>query len=167
MPNFESIKQFFIDHIDRFVHYKVNTKEQVLQKKYLTENICKEIINNPKVIDFFSIEFPLDAPNGLISIESLDSFVFDFYFLKLGESIVISDAGRTFECGVEAFEGNGVLAEKIDLVCRYLSKNGMAYDCYKVLKQTNTRSEKANWGCLTWVTILALFYAVYQFITMM
>ena len=57
MPNFESIKQFFIDHIDRFVHYKVNTKEQVIQKKYLTENICKEIINNPKVIDFFSIEF--------------------------------------------------------------------------------------------------------------
>lgn len=137
MPNFEIIKQFFIDHIDRFVHYKVNTKEQVIQKKYLTENICKEIINNPKVIDFFTIEFPLDAPNGLISIDSLDSFVFDFYFLNLGDSIVISDAGRTFECGVEAFEGNGVLAEKIDLLKRYLSKNGMTYDCYNILKQTN------------------------------
>ena len=38
---------------------------------------------------------------------------------------------------------------------------------YQVLKQTNTRSEKGAWGCLTWITILALFYAIYQVITMM
>ena len=38
---------------------------------------------------------------------------------------------------------------------------------YQVLKQPNTRSKKANWGCLTWITILALFYAIYQVITMM
>ena len=38
---------------------------------------------------------------------------------------------------------------------------------YQVLKQTDTRSKKGNWGCLTWITILALFYAIYQVITMM
>ena len=38
---------------------------------------------------------------------------------------------------------------------------------YQVLKKADTRSKKGNWGCLTWITILALFYAIYQFITMM
>ena len=38
---------------------------------------------------------------------------------------------------------------------------------YQVLKQTNTRSKKANWGCLTWLMILALFYAIYEVITKM
>ena len=38
---------------------------------------------------------------------------------------------------------------------------------YQVLKQPNTRSKKGNWGCLTWITILALFYAIYEVITKM
>ena len=36
---------------------------------------------------------------------------------------------------------------------------------YQVLKQTDTRSKKGNWGCLTWITILALIYAIYELIT--
>ena len=38
---------------------------------------------------------------------------------------------------------------------------------YQVLKQPKKNTKKANWGCLTWITILALFYAIYQVITMM
>ena len=38
---------------------------------------------------------------------------------------------------------------------------------YQVLKQTDTRSKKGNWGCLTWITILALFYAIYEVIIKM
>ena len=38
---------------------------------------------------------------------------------------------------------------------------------YQVLKQPNVRSKKGNWGCLTWITILALFYAIYEVITKM
>ena len=38
---------------------------------------------------------------------------------------------------------------------------------YQVLKQTNRRSEKGSCGCLTWITILALFYAIYEVITKM
>ena len=37
---------------------------------------------------------------------------------------------------------------------------------YQVLKQQATK-QKARWGCLTWVTILALIYAIYELITMM
>ena len=36
---------------------------------------------------------------------------------------------------------------------------------YQVLKQQVTK-QKAHWGCLTWVTIAGLIYAIYQFITM-
>ena len=36
---------------------------------------------------------------------------------------------------------------------------------YQVLKQQAIK-QKANWGCLTWVTIAGLIYAIYQFITM-
>ena len=36
---------------------------------------------------------------------------------------------------------------------------------YQVLKQTNRRSEKGSCGCLTWITILALIYAIYELIT--
>ena len=38
---------------------------------------------------------------------------------------------------------------------------------YLVLKKADTRSKKGNWGCLTWITILALFYAIYEVITKM
>ena len=37
---------------------------------------------------------------------------------------------------------------------------------YQVLKQSSRTSEKASWGCLTWITILALFYAIYELIMM-
>ena len=36
---------------------------------------------------------------------------------------------------------------------------------YQVLKQQVIK-QKTNWGCLTWVTIAGLIYAIYQFITM-
>ena len=36
---------------------------------------------------------------------------------------------------------------------------------YQVLKQQAIK-QKAHWGCLTWVTIAGLIYAIYQFITM-
>ena len=36
---------------------------------------------------------------------------------------------------------------------------------YQVLKQQATK-QKPHWGCLTWVTIAGLIYAIYQFITM-
>jgi excinuclease UvrABC nuclease subunit len=36
---------------------------------------------------------------------------------------------------------------------------------YQVLKQ-QAINQKTHWGCLTWVTIAGLIYAIYQFITM-
>ena len=38
---------------------------------------------------------------------------------------------------------------------------------YQVLKQSSRTSKKTSWGCLTWITILALFYAIYEVITKM
>ena len=57
------------------------------------------------------------------------------------------------------------LNKKNDLLTINLGdENGMVY---QVLKQPSGRSKKASWGCLTWITILALFYAIYELITMM
>ena len=36
---------------------------------------------------------------------------------------------------------------------------------YQVLKQPKKNTKKATWGCLTWITILALIYAIYELIT--
>ena len=37
---------------------------------------------------------------------------------------------------------------------------------YQVLKQSSRTSKKTSWGCLTLITILALFYAIYELIMM-
>ena len=37
---------------------------------------------------------------------------------------------------------------------------------YQVLKQSSRTSKKTSWGCLTWITILALIYAIYELIMM-
>ena len=37
---------------------------------------------------------------------------------------------------------------------------------YQVLKQSSRTSKKTSWGCLTWLMVLALFYAIYELIMM-
>ena len=57
------------------------------------------------------------------------------------------------------------LNKKNDALTIYLGEE--KWKVYQVLKQPNTGSKKGSWGCLTWITILALFYAIYELITMM
>ncbi len=140
MTDFEKIKNFFLERVDNFVHYKVLDKSDKLQEGYLSQFVYEKIINDTEVDDFFAIEFPFTCEENLHCIDSLDSFTFDFYFLSLGDKIVITDAERTFECGVEAFEGNGVLAEKLDRVREYLERNGMELNEYAIIKQTSIHS---------------------------
>ncbi len=137
MTDFEKIKQFFVEHTDKFVHYKIIDKEEKSKEGYLSDFIHKQILNNPKVKDFFAIEFPFNCDDkSLVTIDSLDSFVFDFYFLDLDNKIIITDAERTFQCGVEAYEGNGVLADKYDIVKKYLAKNNIEDGDFAISKVT-------------------------------
>lgn len=139
MTDFEKIKQFFTTHQGRFVGYNVIDSDTVKSKGFPSDYLYKHILHNEDVKDFFALEFPFDSKTGLVDIDSLDSFVFDFYFVDLGDKIVIDDAGRTFLCGVEAYEGNGVIAKHSDVTEKYLAKNGLAYvNGYGIAKQTST-----------------------------
>lgn len=140
MKDFEKIKGFFIDHLDRFVAYNVITKEEKDKETHLTEYVAKNIVRNPSVKDYFVLNFPFDSGKDLVDIDSLDSFVFDFYFIDYGDKIVIDDACRTFECGVEAYEGNGVLVQQSKKVDRYLEKNGLSWAEGSITCQTSMQT---------------------------
>ena len=152
MTVFESIKQFFAERANKLVCYRVISKEEIRQQGHVTDFVRNKILANPQVKDFFAMEFPSAAPEGLVSIDSMDSFVFDFYFLELEDKIIISDAERSFECGVEAFEGNGVLASKRDVVEAYLQANAMTDGAYAISKQTDADAFVAD--TITFVKVL-------------
>ena len=140
MTDFEQMKQFFVGHQNRFVGYRVIDSDMCKKERFLPEYVCKNIINNPGVKDFFVLHFPFDSGSGLVDIDSLDSFVFDFYFVDYGDKIVIDDACRTFDCGVEAYEGNGVIQMQADVTRKYLAKNGLEYRNYAISKQTSLQT---------------------------
>ena len=138
MTDFEKIKQFFTTHQGRFVGYNVIDSDTVKSKGFPSDYLYKYILHTDDVKDFFALEFPFDSKTGLVDVDSLDSFVFDFYFVDYGDKIVIDDAGRTFLCGVEAYEGNGVIANHSDVTDNYLAKNGLSYvNGYGIAKQTS------------------------------
>ena len=138
MTDFEKIKQFFATHQGRFVGYNVIDSNTIKSKSYLSQYLCDNVLRNPNVKDFFALEFPFDSQTGLVDIDSLDSFVFDFYFVDYGNTVVIDDAGRTFECGVASYEGNGVIANQRQVTNKYLAKNGLiCTENYAIVKQTS------------------------------
>lgn len=136
MSNLEKIKEFFISHANNFVCYKIISKEEKVKEQYLTDYVCKNIVQNEKVQDFFVMEFPSsDENSNLVTIDSCDSFVFDIYFVDYGDKIILTDAGRTFDCGVEAFEGNEVFANQKELMTKYLAKYEITNNFYTIEKQ--------------------------------
>ena len=137
MTDFERIKRFFEEHQGRFVGYEVIDSATQKAKALLDEAVCESIVSNPRVKDFFLLYFPFDSHSALVDIDSLDSFTFEIYFADYGDKIVIHDAGRTFACGVEAYEGNGVLATHKDVADRYVERNGMAFEGWAVTKKTS------------------------------
>ncbi|MBE6655575.1 MAG: hypothetical protein E7609_01730 [Ruminococcaceae bacterium] len=140
MTDFEQMKQFFLQHRERLVDYNLINSNARKCEKYLPEYVYKNIIHNPDVKDFFVLNFPFDVKSGLVNVDSLDSFVFDFYFVDYGDKIVIDDAERTFDCGVESYEGNGVILAQKDVTEKYLLKNGLQYSNYAIIKQTNIQT---------------------------
>ena len=136
MTDFEKIKQFFIEHIDKFVYYKIISKDEKINSNYLPDYVLNNLVHNESVKDFFVMEFPsINENKSLVTIDSCDSFVFDIYFVDYGDKIVLTDAGRTFDCCVEAPEGNGVFANQKDVMTKYLNKFGIINNFYTIEKQ--------------------------------
>lgn len=136
MTDFERIKRFFKEFQGRFVNYEVidgTTRRADCSIEY----VCANIINNPSVKDFFVLYFPFESHSVLVDIDSLDSFVFEIYFINYGDKIVIHDACRTFDCGADSPEGNGVIAAHKEVVDRYLQRNGVAREVWAIVKETS------------------------------
>ncbi len=140
MTDFQKIKEFFLQRCGKFVEYSVIDSDARKCEKHLPEYVCQNIINNPGVKDFFVLNFPFYSNAGLVEIDSFDSFVFEFYFIDYGDKIVISDAKRTFDCGVEEYEGNGVILAQKTVVEKYLLKNGLQSIDNDIVKQTSLQT---------------------------
>lgn len=116
--DFSKIKSFFIDRQNDFVIYKVTDKDSSLHSHYFTP---------PKYEDIFYLEFDAGYFNALDDkhyIDPYDSFVFGIQFVNYGDRIEVTDFNRSFECGVEEFEGNGLMAKYFDKVQKVARSHG-------------------------------------------
>ena len=80
MTDFDKIKQFFVDHTNKYVNYKVVESNELKAQRFPDEYTVCNIFNNKQVVDFFAIEFSHISNPPLVDVESLDSFAFCFYF---------------------------------------------------------------------------------------
>lgn len=140
MTNFEQMKEFFLQHSEKFVAYHVIDSNARKQATHLPQYVYENILKNPNVKDFFVLEFPYNSNTGLTEIDSLDSFVFDLYFIDYGDKIIITDAQRTVECGVEAYEGNGIIFMQKAITEKYLAKNGLQFIDNAIVKETSLQT---------------------------
>ena len=144
MTEFEQIKQFFVDHANKYVNYRVVGSDELKAQRFPDEYTASNIFANKDVVDFFAIEFPYQSNPPLVDVESLDSFTFGIYFVNYGNQIVIDDTRRTWDCGADRFEGNGIIATQLPLVQQFLSKRGLDFTNYAITKKTSLDSFVAD-----------------------
>ena len=144
MTDFEKIKQFFVDHTYKYVNYKVVGSDELKAQRFPDEYTVCNIFNNKQVVDFFAIEFPYQSNPPLVDVESLDSFTFGIYFVNYGNQIVIDDTRRTWDCGADSPEGNGIIAAQLPLVQQFLAKRGLDFANYAITKKTTIDSFVAD-----------------------
>lgn len=110
LEQFDSIRCFFEERSNKYVEYTVNSNPGNEHTYYFSPP--------PFQRDFY-IRFAsphLSEVYQFYRIDSYDSFVFGIYFIDYGNRIEVSDMNRTWECGVEAFEGTGLMAKHLPLV---------------------------------------------------
>ena len=144
MTDFDKIKQFFVDHTNKYVNYRVVGSDELKAQRFPDEYTASNIFAGKDVVDFFAIEFPYQSNPPLVDVESLDSFAFSFYFVDLGNKIVINDTRRTWDCGADSPEGNGVIATQLALVKDYLAERGLDFANYAITKKTTVDSFVAD-----------------------
>lgn len=120
--DFLKIKDFFIKRQDEYVFYRV--------KPLHHGDVFSDYCRPPYFKDGFYIEFDwrFEDPTKY-AIDSYDSFVFGIYCTYHGDRIVLSDYNRTWECGVEAYEGTGLFGQHFDEVEALIKRHG--YDFAK------------------------------------
>lgn len=118
--DFLKIKEFFTERQREYVLYNV--------KPLSYGDAYSDYCTIERFRDGFSLEFPWDAEDypELCAIDPYDSFSFGIYCMYYGDRIELSDCNRTWECGVEAYEGTGLASTHYDEMAEYISKHGFA-----------------------------------------
>jgi len=116
--DFLKMKDFFLERQKEYVFYRVKP----LSYREAYSDYC--LIDRFR--DGFTVEFDWrrDDNPELYGIESYDSFVFGIYCLYYEDKIVLTDLNRSWECGVEAFEGSGLAAVHFDEMADFIKKHG-------------------------------------------
>ena len=132
---YQQMKEYFERNIDKFVCYRIDTRDTPM----CTDYFRSEPFNQACFIQFVGPHLSFNNPQNpdLYYIDSYDSFVFGIYLVNYGDHIELSDFNRTWECGVEAFEGNGLFALHIDAVRDFVTKNGFCLDKTQIRKTTS------------------------------
>ncbi len=117
---FLKMKEFFTEREDEYAVYRV--------KRLGFGDARSDYCDTDRFRDGFHIEFDwrTDDPTRY-GIESYDSFVFGIYCAYYGDRIEFTDFNRTWECGVEAYEGTSLMAEHFDEVESFINKHGYCF----------------------------------------
>ena len=134
--DFLKIKEFFTERQRECVFYNV--------KPLSYGDANSDYCTIERFKDGFAIEFPWDTPENsdLYAIDSYDSFEFSIYCICYSDRIEFTDCNRTWECGVEAFEGTGLASTYYDSMADFVKKYGYTLGGNKqfgtvIKKQTN------------------------------
>ncbi len=116
--DFLKIKEFFTARQREYVLYNV--------KPLSYGDAYSDFCPIERFRDGFLLEFDLDAEDypGLYAIDPYDSFTFSINCVYYGDRIELTDCNRTWECGVEAFEGTGLAATHYDEMAAFVKAHG-------------------------------------------
>ena len=133
--NFLKIKDFFTEREDEYVFYRV--------KPLHYGDVCNDYCRAPRFKDGFCIEFDWNFDDDTkYAIDSYDSFVFGIYCTYYGDRIEFSEFNRTWECGVEAYEGTGLFGKHFNEVEAMIKRHGYDFSkergCETVIQKVTT-----------------------------
>ena len=117
--DFLRIKEFFIEREGEYVFYRV--------KPFHFRDAYNDYCRSSHFKDGFYIEFDWRCDTDRYAMDSYDSFVFGFWCAYYGDRIEFSDCNRTWECGVEAYEGTGLFAKHFDEVEAVIKRHGYSF----------------------------------------
>ena len=135
---YEKMKEFFNSNKDKFVFYQLDFDNKCMYSDYFWPQPFKENC----YIHFHSSYISANKPQNkeLYYIDSYDSFVFGIYLVNYGDRIELTDFNRTWECGVEEFEGSGLFSKYYDLVKEIVTKHGFCMEKTEIHKVTTLKT---------------------------
>ncbi len=119
--DFLKMKKFFFERQREYVLYDVTP----LSYRDAYSDYCSV----DRFKDAFALNFNWNNSENpdLYGIDPYDSFVFSIHCIYYDDRIELTDGNRTWECGVEAYEGTGLFATYFDSVEEFVNRHGYSF----------------------------------------